>query len=61
VNANTQLLSGDCIKLFDAGMVTNNGCTSFAWIIRSKFCAELAEIIHWNLLSFVEWNLTCLM
>src|ERR1700688_4029421 len=36
VNPNTQLFSGDCLKPFDAVMVTDNSCTVFGCTIRSK-------------------------
>src|SRR6202020_2616685 len=48
VNPNTQLFSGDCLKPFDGVMVTDNRCTLFECVIRSKLRAELVEIIHQN-------------
>src|SRR6202030_3988520 len=55
VNPNTQLFSGDCLKPFDGVMVTDNRCTLFECMIRSKPRAELVGIIHQNF-SFMEWN-----
>src|ERR1700732_4278057 len=46
VNPNTQLFSGDCLKPFDAVMVTDNSCTVFGCIIRSKLRTELVGTIH---------------
>ena len=46
VNPNTQLFSGDCLKPFYAVMVTDNSCTVFGCIIRSKLRTELVGIIH---------------
>src|SRR6202035_2495952 len=37
---------GDCLKPFDAVMVTDNSCTVFRCIIRSKLRTELVGIIH---------------
>jgi hypothetical protein len=40
------LFSGDCLKPFDAVMVTDNSCTVFGCIIRSKLRTELVGTIH---------------
>src|SRR6267154_4662285 len=53
VDPNAQLFSGDCLKPFDGVMVTDNWCTLFECVIRSKLRAELVGIIHQNF-SFME-------
>jgi hypothetical protein len=47
------LFSGDCLKPFDGVMVTDNSCTLFECMIKSKPRAELVGIIHQNF-SFIE-------
>src|SRR5258706_1662746 len=45
VNPNTQLFSGDCLKPFDAVMVTDNSCTVFGCIMRDRFtCRALHRL-----------------
>src|SRR5215469_8714084 len=43
VNPNTQLFSGDCLKPFDGVSVTDNWCTLFECMIRSKLRASVVN------------------
>src|SRR5258706_4968079 len=59
VNPNAQLFSGNCLKPFDGVMVTDNRCTLFECMIRSKLRAELVGNIHQNF-SFMKFSFSYL-